>query len=167
VQHATKVNKADSRTTVIIIIIIIIIISNILVLHLLNEVCKHCKPVIMRHILACAHHLTPLRYMFFARKASCLSQWSTILHYLYLRFFLNVFHTGNGSTIDACFGPAATCGRTFLAPQPHVKSLGCYSLRCFNRLLLFSVLVDTVRWHVDADGRFLRRVVFKVTKPVP
>jgi len=106
--YATKANKTHASTTV----IIIIIISNILVLHLLNEICKHCKPL-------CCHYATHFSLCtsfnpilsFFARKASCLWQWSTILPYLYPCFFLNIFHTGNGSkwdSINACLGPAAT-----------------------------------------------------------
>jgi len=55
----------------------------------------------------------------------------------------------------------------FLGPQHQALGVvaGCYRLRCFNRLLVFPVLVDTVQRHVDRC--LLRLVVFKVTKPVP
>jgi len=39
----------------------------------------------------------------------------------------------NDDTIDACLGPAATCGRAFLAPQPQ-------ALGVVDGVLLFQVL---------------------------
>jgi len=49
----------------------------------------------------------------------------------------------NDDTIYACLCPAATCEGLSWSAAPCVVA-GCYRLRCFNRLLVFPVLVDNM-----------------------
>jgi len=99
-----------------------------------------------------------------------LSQWSTILHYLYPRFFLNVFHTGNGSKWrhNRClFGPRCYLWKGFLGSAAPCVVAGSLPSQVLQQVARVSRLGRHVQRHVDADGCSLRLVVFKVTKPVP
>jgi len=110
--------NTSNETSVIIIIIIIIIKRYILALHLLNEICKHCK------------------HYHYATHFSLCTSFNTIIGFLperyhiirnevrYCIIYLLAFLAANEDTMDVCLGPAATCGRAFLVRSPMCSRWG-------------------------------------------